>query len=229
MKYLVIIFCLFLSTQCEENHHVGGRNLDEELDGTTTEVPQIVNYNNATNLTNEIEDQEGNETNVSDVTAETTTKFNVSLLLREDQSNVEQPIEVLGQPALNTPKGVDTEVSGLLNVPKEDILHQQPVENHDPAQIPDQVDDETELIDDGQNTEDEIRRHEELKSEAYDDESQPRYLAAVVACTLVVVAVLCYAALWGWRRYLEKRYGSRTMLVNAEEFDDPYDVHHFSI
>ncbi|XP_076251316.1 uncharacterized protein LOC143190686 isoform X3 [Rhynchophorus ferrugineus] len=201
--YGLVIFCVVSKISCLDLHHVEGRNLEDEFEeNIATAVPNEIIENTTIGRDGHLPGLPINPTSIvivtSEPTPESTTKFNVSSLLRE-QSKPETYLR----------------------------LHQQPLEIHSPVDIPDKVNDDTELIENGQNTEDELRKHNDMLTEEMIP--QQRYLAVIVACTLTIVAILCYVSLWSWRRYLERRYGSRTMLVNAEEFDDPNDIHNFTI
>ncbi|XP_065157334.1 uncharacterized protein [Atheta coriaria] len=52
-------------------------------------------------------------------------------------------------------------------------------------------------------------------------------IPVIVASIFVILCVVGYTAMLMWRRYLERKYGNREMLIN-EEFD-PSDMRHFSI
>ncbi|XP_018568955.1 uncharacterized protein LOC108909194 isoform X1 [Anoplophora glabripennis] len=132
--------------------------------------------------------------------------------------------------AVNSSK-IDTEVSDLLNTTVNCLT---------PNQIPDsapnitynkseQIDRDVELIENGENTEDVLRRNSTLK-EKVSNPGVPLVqgqLAAILAGVFVVISVIAYVGLLSWRRYLENRYGDRQMLVNEDNFND--DLKHFSI
>ncbi|XP_076251304.1 uncharacterized protein LOC143190686 isoform X1 [Rhynchophorus ferrugineus] len=235
--YGLVIFCVVSKISCLDLHHVEGRNLEDEFEeNIATAVPNEIIENTTIGRDGHLPGLPINPTSIvivtSEPTPESTTKFNVSSLLREQSkpetylTQSENENQKNEKPSNKKIHLIDTEVPGLL-IPTGIRLHQQPLEIHSPVDIPDKVNDDTELIENGQNTEDELRKHNDMLTEEMIP--QQRYLAVIVACTLTIVAILCYVSLWSWRRYLERRYGSRTMLVNAEEFDDPNDIHNFTI
>ncbi|XP_066156392.1 uncharacterized protein [Euwallacea fornicatus] len=164
-----------------------------------------------------------------------TTPVNITALLRSDKASrvigdaENDPINVNYQQ--DTKNNTDTEIEDLLH--RNDVNdeekyiqnYQHPFEPEIPINYPDKIDKEAERIEDSEKTEDELRRH---KDENISDGPHGP-LAAVLISMLVAVAALCYAALLIWRRYLENKYGSRTLLVEDEELADPNDMKHFSI
>jgi len=58
---------------------------------------------------------------------------------------------------------------------------------------------------------------------------QPTESAAILAAVFVGVALIGYVGLLVWRRVLEKRYGSREMLVNEDDFYDTNDLKNFEL
>lgn len=58
---------------------------------------------------------------------------------------------------------------------------------------------------------------------------QPTESAAILAAVFVGVALIGYVGLLIWRRVLEKRYGSREMLVNEDDFYDTNDLKNFEL
>lgn len=58
---------------------------------------------------------------------------------------------------------------------------------------------------------------------------QPTESAAILAAVFVGVALIGYVGLLIWRRLLEKRYGSREMLVNEDDFYDTNDLKNFEL
>ncbi|XP_060525187.1 uncharacterized protein LOC132701365 [Cylas formicarius] len=99
----------------------------------------------------------------------------------------------------------------------------------------DPIDDDTEPIDNGENTEERRRLKEEIVVEefktlvAVDPMERGGWLAGTLVAFLVVGSAVAYLGLLSWRRYLEYKYGSRQVLVNEEDFEDPNDIRHFSI
>ncbi|XP_050296153.1 uncharacterized protein LOC126736014 [Anthonomus grandis grandis] len=135
------------------------------------------------------------------------------------------------------PKAIDTEVNDLLNHNSQESpenqgplyeKQQHPVESLEPVHFSDNIDTETELIEDGENTEDELRKIKNYKIDA-EDRLPAVPLAVILVSIFVTLSVLSYAGLLLWRKYLEDRYGSRTLLVDAEEFADSGDLKHFTI
>lgn len=58
---------------------------------------------------------------------------------------------------------------------------------------------------------------------------QPTESAAILAAVFVGIALIGYVGLLIWRRVLEKRYGSREMLVNEDDFYDTNDLKNFEL
>lgn len=58
---------------------------------------------------------------------------------------------------------------------------------------------------------------------------QPTESAAILAAVFVGIALIGYIGLLIWRRVLEKRYGSREMLVNEDDFYDTNDLKNFEL
>jgi len=58
---------------------------------------------------------------------------------------------------------------------------------------------------------------------------KPTESAAILAAVFVGVALIGYVGLLVWRRVLERRYGSREMLVNEDDFYDTNDMKNFEL
>ncbi|KAL1492173.1 hypothetical protein ABEB36_012659 [Hypothenemus hampei] len=214
LNLLISVFWANLLVKCEEAHHIEHRILQDEENGKTDD--NFLDLNNTLWY---------NTTNASStVSPISTTTFNVSILLRSDNSSDQLSVH------LNN-NATDTEVADLLNRTEINeqqlqISHQHPLDPEQPEHFSDKItNQETELIDDGKNTEDELRSQ---KQEFFEDETSHGPVAVVLAIMFVTLSIVCYAALLIWRKYLEKRYGSRTLLVEAEEID-PSDLKNFSI
>ncbi|GLV45291.1 hypothetical protein CBL_05391 [Carabus blaptoides fortunei] len=54
-------------------------------------------------------------------------------------------------------------------------------------------------------------------------------LAAILAGVFAMIAVVAYVGLLTWRRFLERRYGNREMLVNEEEYVNYSDMRNFEL
>jgi len=84
--------------------------------------------------------------------------------------------------------------------------------------------DETELIQTDGNEDDRAVKFVE------DAEAAPRgHLVATITAIFVICAVVAYAGMVAWRRYLEETYATRQMLVDDDDMYDPNDIKHFSV
>ncbi|KAK9688034.1 hypothetical protein QE152_g35843 [Popillia japonica] len=54
-------------------------------------------------------------------------------------------------------------------------------------------------------------------------------MGIVVALFLIVLLVVGYMTFVVWRRFIERRYDNRQILVNEEDMIDPTDMKHFSL
>ncbi|KRT80199.1 hypothetical protein AMK59_7062, partial [Oryctes borbonicus] len=54
-------------------------------------------------------------------------------------------------------------------------------------------------------------------------------MGIIVALFLIVFLVAGYVGFVVWRRFIEKRYGNREILINEEDMVDPSDMKHFSL
>ncbi|KAJ8974738.1 hypothetical protein NQ317_005933 [Molorchus minor] len=136
----------------------------------------------------------------------------------------------------------DTKISNIVNTDSEvpDMLNNSVIKQNvsDISDKPPRIDvdeniinKETELIEDGENTEDILRgeREQEQLVKKQGAVVVQGQLAAILAGVFVIVSILVYLGLLSWRRYLENRYGSRQILINEDELNDRDDLRHFSI
>ncbi|KAJ8921880.1 hypothetical protein NQ315_008513 [Exocentrus adspersus] len=193
---------------------------DAEVTGVTN---QTINVN-----TTEVKSNSTNSEITSNVN---TTGGTVSSQSLNTKINSNETVEKNPSANITTNK-TDTEVSDIVKSTieyiKQDKIPQEPNSNYS-YYATKNIDTDTELIENGQNTEDVLRNHSASQKEV----SQPGVplvqgqLAAILAGVFVAISVIVYVGLLSWRRYLENRYGNRQMLVNEEEFND--DLRHFSI
>lgn len=160
------------------------------------EVKSNITNINGDNLNVNTTDMKSNSSNIP--------VDNVDTSYSSDKANITQvPVN---DTASNSSK-IDTEVSDLLN---------STINCLSPNQIPESppnvtfnasqpIDRDTELIEDGQNTEDVLRN-----SSSYEDKLSRAgvpliqgQLAAILAGVFVIIAVTAYVGLLSWRRYLE--------------------------
>ncbi|XP_019755330.1 uncharacterized protein LOC109534198 isoform X2 [Dendroctonus ponderosae] len=236
MQFFSVVFCVIyavLVAKCEEGHHIDQRILED-----VGETQQAKNSEETPVSIPENSSRLGNfdlppPSRLAAIRANCTLPANFSdpstpirpeCLMRSDSSET-GPVRFDDY----SEKGVDTEVADLLNRTQEQLdaveEHQHPLEPEFPQHIPDKIANQAEFIEDGEITEDVLRSHRD------DNVSEFSHgpLAVLLVTILVILAVICYVALLLWRKYLENRYGSRTLLVSAEEIPEPNDMKHFTI
>ncbi|CAH1126139.1 unnamed protein product [Ceutorhynchus assimilis] len=242
--------CAVLLVQCDDSpHHIDQRIL-EKRNETGTVLPDDAQSNSTTlSTTKEFTSTTQTPQEASTVSPiQTSTKFNVTSLLRkklgqelggQQDELVDDSLKVVPLRSEHNDT-IDAEVKDLLedDLPiKQSILeqHQHPLEPIEPVPIPDKIDKQVELIEDGENTEDMLRRHrKENLMESVEGiqkiERLPNTPIAIIFVTMfVALSIICYAGLLVYRKYLENRYGSRTLLVDADELAHPNDMRHFTI
>ncbi|XP_066262512.1 uncharacterized protein [Euwallacea similis] len=209
-----------------EGHHIDQRILEDQLPidtGANSSIPEGKSS---------LAERSSSEHSFSPVPP---APVNITALLRSDNASIATDNEKHGPIVVNNEQGTandtDTEIEDLLhrnddNEQEKYIQnYQHPFEPEIPVNYPDKIDKEAERIEDSEKTEDELRRH---RDENISDVPHGA-LAVVFMSMFVTLAALCYVGLLIWRRYLENKYGSRTLLVEDEELADPNDMKHFSI
>lgn len=124
----------------------------------------------------------------------------------------------------------DTEVSEMLDIPgqvKYDLApeHSQAIKDNGP------IDTQILLLDHFYHINTEEKKFEESKTGGPLESSGlvPGKMVGLLAGVFLVISIAGYVVLVSWRKYLEKRYGNREMLVDNDFCEKMNDLEHFSI
>lgn len=218
LKIVVLILCVSNEIIATKDQSKNG-NSDIINVSSTIRSEESTNWSVGTNGTEETSDQILTNKNA-------TTDRNVNTSEIKEQHSSTNSLDLLYAKDSTT----DTEVSEMLDIPgqvKYDLApeHSQAIKDNGP------IDTQILLLDHFYHINTEEKKFEESKTGGPLESSGlvPGKMVGLLAGVFLVISIAGYVVLVSWRKYLEKRYGNREMLVDNDFCEKMNDLEHFSI